>query len=323
MDGAVDQDCIQAGIGTVVWLQNCQSLDATARSLLVLDRASQGYVQGGGKVGGKIGIDCYAGSTLTVGYNATSTANSTFMRSTTQAAFYLKSHVHVVSNYGDYTDNALVVFGYHNARFDTKGDDFKRNTRVFKMLGSYVSDNITPTSVYNYGGTDANSIVEEFDQYSAYDIYHAGGRGGLDVAHSRVTTTITGTVAATKTRALHTIGAYKLTTTGKYIEVECVVTGTGAAGTKTVTLQLGSTVVGTYTLATGTVTGIIRAKIWANNTTSCVVINEVSGSLTLVTPTRAVPAVTFSADQELAVWIAVPGAADTASLQESRCVLWG
>ena len=316
-------DCTITGVGSYSWLYNCQSTDGTARSLGLVDRGGVCLVQGGGKVGGLIGFDCYSGSTLTTGYGATSTADGTFIRSTTQAGFYLKSHVHCVSNYGDYTDNALGVLGYHNARFDTKGDDWKRNTRVYRLQGSYVSENISPASNYNYGTADANTIVFELDQYSALDLYHAGGRSGLDVAHSRATTTLTGTVAATKARALTTVSAYMLTTVGKYIEVECVITGTGAAGTKTVTLQLGATVIGTYTLATGTVTGILRAKIWANNTTSVVVINEVAGSLTLVSAMRAAPAVTMTAGQELAVFIAVPGAADTASMQESRCVLWG
>lgn len=319
---SANTDCTITGVGSYSWLVNNQSLDGTARSLALIDRGGVCLVEGGGKDGGQMGFDCYSGSTLTVGYRATEWATSTFVRNTTQCAFYAKSHVHIVSNYGNYTDNVMVVWGYHNSRYDTKGDYFARNTRVFRLQGSYVSENIIPASEYNYGTADANTIVWELDQYSAMDLYHAGGRGGLDVAHQRQSTTINGTASATLARELKTVNAHSLTTTGRYIEVECVVAGAGATGTKTVQLRLGATVIGTYTIAAGSVTGKFRALIWANNSTSVVVTHEVTG-LTLVSAVRASPAVDMTVDQSLAVWLTVPGAGDTATLHEARCVLWG
>ena len=316
-------DCVQIGVGTLGYMRNCQSLDGTARALGVADRCAVLVVQGGGKIGGIMGFDCYSGSTMTIGNLATSTADGTFIRNTTQCAFYLKSHSHVLSAYGDYTDNAVVVWGYHNSRYGVRGDNFKRNTLVFKMMGSYISEEFSPAPQYNYGTADANTTVYSYDQYSAEDIFHAGGKGGLDVAHQQTSTTITGTVAATLARSLKTLPAYNFLGTGRYIEVECVLGGTGSAGTKTVQLKLGSTVIGTYTLASGSVYGKFRCMIWARTATNVAVINEVSGSLTLVTPLRTAPIVDLTTDANIEVWFTVPGAADTAVLYEARCVLWG
>jgi hypothetical protein len=315
-------NCVTVQTGSYGWIYNCQSLDGTPRSLALIDRGGVGLVQGGGKDGGQIGIDCYSGSTLTLGYNATSTANGTFIKNTTLAGIYAKSHVHVVSNFCLYEDNSLAVLGYHNSRFDTKGDDFKRNTRVYRLQGSYVSENITPASTYNYGTADANLIVFELDQYSALDLYHASGRGGLDVCHQRQSTTITGTVGDTLARKLTTVDAYQLTTPSRYIEIQFFVGGTGA-GTKTVTLYFGGVAFAEATLAGGTTFGIFNCQIWATNTTSAVAIRQVFGDLTLVGVSRSVPAINLTVDNDINVNFTVPGSGDTAVLNEARVIFWG
>lgn len=315
-------NCAAISVGGFLWATDIWNDDGS-RSLMFIDRQCVGLLEGGKKDTGLIGVDCYSGSTLTIGYNATSNADSTTISNTTQAGLYLKSSCHAVGNYVNYTSNAVAVHGYYNSRYDTKGDNFVTNTRVFKMQGSAVSENISPASNYNHGGGSANTIVWELDQYSSRDIYHADARSGLDVYHSNTSTTLTGTIAATVARSMFTVEAYSFVATGRYIIVECVVTGTGSAATKTVQLKLGTVVIGTYTLATGTVTAKFRAMIWAANTTSVVVINEVSGSFTLVSAMRAQPAVTMTSDQALEVWFTISGAADTCVMRETRVEFWG
>lgn len=308
-----------------VWAYN---VHATTCLQGIVGNACRLYVQGGVLTGGggaQVGIVVYSGATATIGYGATSTSDSTIISDYTQAGIELKSHVHVVSNYVQYNDNTIAVWGYHNARFDTKGDNFKRNTTVFKLEGSFVSENISPASEYNYDTADENSLVFNLRQFSAMDVAHETGYGGLDVAHSRASTTLTGTIGNTIFRTLYTIPAFHFQTNlseGRYIEIEAVFTGTGAAATKTITLQFGATVIGTYTMATGTQTSKVRAMIWGSNATSVVVNQEVT-NLTLVTAARsiAVPDLTVNAD--LAFYAAVSGAADTCVQHETRVVRWG
>lgn len=316
------RNCVRVATGTVAWLYNCQSVDGTARSLCQTLRGGTTFVTGGGKVGGNIGFDCLSSSNLTLGYTATSTADGTFIKNTTQAGIYLLAQAYCSSSYGDYTDNSVVVYAYHNARYETKGDDYKRNARVYKLLGSHYLESLVTPPVYNHGTADSNTILNELDQFSSEEVFHSGGRGGLDVLHSRSTGTTTGPATSALARNFKTFPAYSLTSSGKYVEVECAVRGTGT-GSKTLELKFGTAVLSTFTMPPGTVYGKFRVLVWANGTTQLIVNNDLSGSLGHTTVMRTGTTIDSTISNTLALYMTVPTTGDTAVVYDARCVLWG
>ena len=205
---------------------------------------------------------------------------------------------------------------------------------MHKLQKGFLSKDISSPSNYHFTDTyaqapdtagDGNFEFYRFLEYSAEDatLFGLTPIGGLDICHQRTSTTQTGIIAATLTRNLCTIKAGMLTVSpaGKYFEVRMCGTSTGSAGTKTVTLNLGATVLTTLTVASGTQSWTARVEVWASNSTSQVVITEATGAT--VAAVRAIRATTMTADQTLDVLQTISGASDTAILHECRVIFWG
>lgn len=284
--------------------------------------------------GGQVGVVTYAGGVSTIGYTATSLATGTIIQAFTQAGYEGKSHTHVVTSYCTFASNTLAVWAYSNARFDERANLYKKNALVHKMQKGFLSQDLSLPSEYNFTATyvqppssagDGNFEFFRFLQYSAEDttLFGATPIGGLDICHQRSSTLQTGTIAATLTRNLCTIKAGMLTVSpaGKYFEVFLCGTTAGSAGTKTAELRMGATSLTTLTVASGTQTWTARIEVWANNSTSQIVITTATGAT--VTAGRATKAATMTEDQTLDVWQTIPGASDTATLHEARVVFWG
>jgi len=284
--------------------------------------------------GGSVGVVTYAGAVSTIGYNSSSLATGTIIETMAQAGYEGKSHTHCVASNVTFRSNELAAWVYSNARFDERGNDYKKNELVHKLQKGFLSKDISSPSNYHFTDTyaqapdtagDGNFEFYRFLEYSAEDATLFGSTpiGGLDICHQRTSTTQTGTIAATLTRNLCTIKAGMLTVSpaGKYFEVRMCGTSTGSAGTKTVTLNLGATVLTTLTVASGTQSWTARVEVWASNSTSQVVITEATGAT--VAAVRAIRATTMTADQTLDVWQTISGASDTAILHECRVIFWG
>jgi hypothetical protein len=284
--------------------------------------------------GGAAGVVNYSGGVATIGYGGVSLATGTIIESMTQAGYEGKSFTHCVAGFTTFRSNELAVWVYSNARFDERGNDYKKNQLVHKLQKGFLSQDLSSPSNYRFAETytqpptsvgDGNSEFFRFLQQSSEDstLFGATPLGSLDICHQRQSTTQTGTIAATLTRNLATIKAGMLTASpaGKYVEVFLCGATTGSAGTKTIELRMGATSLVTFTVATGTQTWTARIEIWPNNSTSQIVI--ATGTVAVPVTIRATRATTMTSDQTLDVWQTIPGAADTALLHEARVVFWG
>lgn len=328
---------------SILWAYNVHALRCRQG---IVGNGAKLYIQGGRLTGidgwttgafpvggGSVGVVNYAGGVCTIGYGATSLATGTIIETMAQAGYEGKAHTHCVASYVTFQSNELAVWCYSNARFDERANDYKKNELVHKLQKGFLSKDLSLPSNYHLGETyeqapgdvgDGNFESYRFLQYSAEDAtIHANAIGGLDICRSRASTTQTTTATPVMARLLATIyaGTFTVAPNGKYIEVFLCGTTTGAAGTKTVTLNLGATVLTTLTVATGTQTWTAKVTIWASNSTSQIVITEAVGAT--ATAVRATKVTTMTADQDLAVYQTIPGAADTALLHECRVIQWG
>ena len=327
---------------SILWAYNVHTL--RCRQGIVTNGAKT-YIQGGVLTGidgwttgafpsggGSVGVVNYAGGVCTIGYGATSLSTGTIIQTMAQAGYEGKAHAHCVASYVTFQSNELATWVYSNARFDERSNDYKKNELIHKLQKGFLSQDLTLPANYHFtdayaqapaAAGDGNFESFRFLQFSAEDAtIHADAIGGLDICRSRASTTQTGTIAATLTRLLATIYAGTLTIApnGKYIEVFLCGSTTGA-DSKTVTPNLGATVLTTITVASGTQTWTAKVTIWSSNSTSQVVITEAVGATALVV--RATKVTTMKEDQPLAVYQTIPGSGDTALLHECRVILWG
>lgn len=175
---------------------------------------------------------------------------------------------------------------------------------------------------------NGNATIWNFEQYSSLeDGVHPTAIGPLDVARVRAATIMTGTIASTLARTLHTVpaGALAVNPAFNYYEVHLCGDGAGAVGAaKTVLLKLGGVTVATLTIATGTQSWSSRTEIWTTTNYGQVAANTTASGGATPTQQRSAP-VGFDhwGAQDLEVWVTVPGAADTVTLQETRVIRWG
>lgn len=288
--------------------------------------------------GGSVGVVAYGGTLATIGYTATTELTGTIIENFAQAGYEGKARTHVVSSWVTYRSNEVAVWLYTDSRFDDRHNIYRKNELCYLLQRGFVSrDSVLGLSDYNFGETynqtpgtlgEGNFEIQNTFQYSTEEIFmHPNAIGGLDVCKQHQTTLQTGTIVATLTRLLCTVYAGTLFagtgTNGKYYEVFLCGDASGSAGTKTVTLRLGGTVLTTLTIATGSVTWTARITLWSNNVTSVTQITEATNATITAIRTAGVATIDTWVDNALEVWTAIPGAADTTNLHEARVIKWG
>lgn len=327
---------------TNVWVLQCLQGIATAGSETLIEGGrltgitwtSGGAMPAGG---GAVGVYNYSNGVVTIGYNSTSSANGTILENFSQAAYEGKTNTHCVSLNSTYQNNVLATWVYTNSRFDDKANNFRKNQAVHRLLMSMLSKDLVLTSSYHFDeafnfdpsvtafGNNGNGEVYQFYQFSCEDAtLHAKAISGLDICHQRQSTLQTGPIASnTLIRNLCTIYPGMLTnsTNGKYMEVYLNGNTAGAGGSKTVTVNLGATALAALTIASGTIQWFAKITIWANNSTSQIVLIEASNAVPSAARFSTVTDMTVN--QVLNVTGTVPSSGDTSTLNEARVVMWG
>lgn len=339
--------------GCVLWTYNVHTRDCRQG---IVGTACKLYVQGGIHSGydwttgamagghGSVGVVTYAGAHCSLGYGGTNEETGTILENFVSRGYEGKAQTHCVSTWATFQSNNVGVFLYTDARFDDRTNIFRKNALVYNCRRGYLSsDQQLGASEYNYGATyDQTPNDVGKGNFSIWKMYghstdeaflHGDGTSGnlagigvLDVCHQRDSDAQTGVIASTLTRTLATVHAGALAVNNDYsyyYEVHIHGASTGAVDTKTVLLTLAGVTVTTLTIATGTVAWSARVYIWpTTNYTSVVQITEAINA-TIGTVRSTIVGLDHWTDQDLDVYIAVPGAADTCTLHEARVLRWG
>lgn len=326
---------------TNVWVLQCLQGIATAGSETLIEGgvlSGINWTSGSSMPtgGGAVGVYNYAAGVVTIGYNSTSQANGTVLQNFSQAAYEGKANTHCVSLNSLWQNNVLCVWAYSNSRFDDKANEFRKNQTVFRGVKSFLSKDLVLTSNYHFSeafnfdpsvtsvGNNGNFESYQFYQYSCEDAtLHATAIGALDICHQRQSTTLSGVQTNTTFRNIATLSPGMLTNSpnGKYLEVFLNGNTTGSAGTKYVYLYLGGTTLTLLTIAAGTQQWFAKITIWANNSTSQVVLAEATNATVGVA--RSTSVTDMSQQQVLSVTGTINGAGDTSVLNEARVLAWG
>jgi hypothetical protein len=333
---------------SVLWTYNVHT--NLCRQGIVVNHSSFLYCQGGILSGteswttgafpagaGSVGVVVYAGSQCSLGYGASSLATGTILQTFAQAAYEGKTSTHCVATYCTFKSNEKATQLYSNSRYDERYCDYQKNALVHWMttgqlttdVDSYPSEyhwstpyDQSPANTANNGNFEMQRLLNYSSETS---LYHLDAIGGLDICHSRVTTNQTGTIASTLTRTLANVRAGVLNietgTKGKYLDIWLCGSTTGSGGTKTVQLNLGSTIMSTLTIASGSVTWTGHITIWPSSATQQIVITEATNAT--ITTIRATPLANSKIDNDLAIYQTIPGSGDTAALHECRVTGWG
>jgi len=316
---------------------------------IVADTLSQLYVQGGildgnsawttgamPGTGGAVGVVAYSGVKASIGYGASSYATGTIIKRFLSAGYEGKAFTHAVGTYVSFVSNEKATYLHKHSSFDERPCEYKKNKLVHWHKKSEMTTDASAPSDYNLGETYAHATDDAGDgNYEIYNflggsvedtVMHATGIMGVDIAHSRDSDTVTGTVGATMAKSLATIyaGHMAISPTGsKYLDVTLTGKSTGATGTKTVDLKFGTVSMGTVTIPAGTQRWKAKYRIWAYSNAQ--VIAEIESVVSGVEPLlgRLTPLVTMTDEQTVDVYFTVPGASDTCVLEEATVTIWG
>lgn len=179
------------------------------------------------------------GAQVTLGYNASSTAQAPLISNCTESGVYWSRGAHGHSDYVRYEDNTVGLVIGECSRVDAVGSDFKRNTvGVRSQTGGQFGNNPTTPCVFNIGTADANITSVEYKAYTGESNESRFAKSYLNVATDRTTHSLSGTTPTVLSTPF-TIKAGRLQGTGKACLVKVFGAFTRATAGSTVTVNFG------------------------------------------------------------------------------------